>query len=107
MNFVVRVYNLLLSLYPVRHRLPFASEMRVVFTERLIECHSSPSRVPAGFIVSEFSGLLRDLAGAWFSQIRHAIGHEESCGCLPDFRKMRPPWTEAKSYYRLLKSPRK
>jgi hypothetical protein len=105
MNSFVRTYSVLLNLYPVPHRALFASEMFTVFSERLTECHDPGCC--RRFIVSEFSGLLQDVAAAWLSQIRHAIGHDENCGCLPDFRKMRPPWTEAKSYYRLLRSPRK
>jgi hypothetical protein len=107
MNSVVRAYGRLLNLYPVRHRALFASEMSVVFRARLTECTGSGCRATGKFIVAEFSGLLADLALAWLSQVRHAIGHDERCACLPDFRKMRPPWTEAKSYYRLLRSARK
>ena len=107
MSFVVRAYRRLLNLYPVRHRALFASEMFVVFRARLTECSGTGCRATGGFIVDEFCGLLGDLALAWLSQVRHAIGHDERCACLPDFRKMRPPWSEAKSYYRLLRSARK
>jgi hypothetical protein len=105
MNSALRFYTLLLKLYPAPHRLLLSHEMSAVFRERLAD-EASGSGELTKWIASEFGGMLADLSMAWLSRIRHATSHDESCGCLPDFRKMRPPWTDAKSYYRLLRAPR-
>jgi hypothetical protein len=101
------MYARLLNLYPASYRALFAVEMSAVFAQRLSEPRSAGSHGRARLIVTEFVALFRDLARAWISRIAHAVSHDTNCGCIPDFRKMRPPWTEAKSYYRLFRSPRK
>jgi hypothetical protein len=106
MSFSVRIYTRLLRLYPVPHRSLLGPEMSALFSERLAEREVSGFSKRTRFVVSECAGTLVDIAAAWCSRIRHAAGHDSGCGCLPDFRKMRPPWTEAKSYYRLFRAPR-
>jgi hypothetical protein len=106
MSFAVRSYTLLLRLYPAPHRSLLGPEMSALFRERLAGGEVSGFGKRARFVASECAGTLADIAVAWSSRIRHAAGHDEGCGCLPDFRKMRPPWTEAKSYYRLFRAPR-
>jgi len=106
MSLALHAYRLLLRFYPAPHRSLLGHQMAAVFAERLAESHAAG---PAGlirWIASEFAGTCADLGWAWSSRIRHAAGHDQGCDCLPDFRKMRPPWTEAKSYYRLLRAPR-
>jgi hypothetical protein len=106
-NTVIRAYDLLLTLYPAAQRAWFGAEMSVVFKERLTDWQTAGHRTPSKLVVSEFSALIRDVACAWLCQIRHSVAHAGSCGCVPDFRKMRPPWTDAKFYYRMLRPPRK
>ena len=106
MSVIERVYSRLLRLYPAPHRLLLGSEMLALFRDRLAERRVSSFGKPGVLIASEFTGTIADLLIAWVSRIRHAAIHDEGCGCLPDFRKMRLPWTEAKSYYRLLRAPR-
>ena len=106
MSIALHVYRLLLRLYPAPHRSLLGHEMAAIFRERLAERHEAGRVALTKWIVSEFAGALADLASAWSSRLRHVTAHHESCDCLPDFRKMRPPWREAKSYYRLLRAPR-
>jgi hypothetical protein len=106
MNVAVRIYSLLLRLYPAPHRSLLGFEMSALFDQRLAEAEASGFYKRTRFVATECAGALVDIAVAWSSRVRHAAGHDEGCGCLPDFRKMRPPWTEAKSYYRLFRAPR-
>src|SRR5690348_11242351 len=106
MNLVISWYALLLRLYPSPHRSLLGPEMAAVFRERLSESGDSSFRERVRFIASESAAAVADVVTAWASRIRHAACHDERCGCLPDFRKMRPPWIEAKSYYRLFRVPR-
>ena len=106
MSMARRIYSLLLRLYPPPHRSLLGCEMSALFSERLAEAEVEGFNKRTRFVAAECLGTLVDIAVAWFSRIRHAAGHDESCGCLPDFRKMRPPWVEAKTYYRLFRAPR-
>ena len=106
MSFALRLHSLLLRLYPAPHRSLLGPEMSAVFRERFSEYDVSGFGKRARFIAFEFAGTLADLLLAWLSRIRHAAGHDERCACIPDFRKMRPPWIEAKTFYRLFRAPR-
>jgi hypothetical protein len=100
-----RAYGLVLSLYPGDHRVLFECEMRVVFAQRLAHCE--PGRLGC-FVCSELNSIIKDAAAAWIDKLRHIVHHVDvppNCGCIPDFRKIRPPWTNAKAFYAALRAP--
>jgi hypothetical protein len=100
-----RAYTLVLSLYPGDHRVLFECEMRVVFAQRLADC--APGRLGC-FVCSELNSIIKDATAAWIDKLRHILHHLDvppNCGCIPDFRKIRPPWTNAKAFYAALRAP--
>ncbi len=60
---MLRVYKMLLWLYPREYRRQFAGEMLAVFTEAAKEQHSQGRLRYARFLVNEYAGLLSGVCG--------------------------------------------
>src|SRR5215831_12278313 len=84
---MIRLYEILLRLYPPSHRLAFADEMSAVFAQSLQDRRRQGWISLFSFLFSEFFALLRDASAV------RLTGAEAI-----DLTRMRPPDLSRRSY---------
>jgi hypothetical protein len=101
----VRIYRILLRLYPDDYTAMFGTEMLTVFEQTSKEPRRQGELVFVRFVLREFTGLLIGVGAEWIA--KWTTDRSVRGRCLPDLRMMRPPgvprelWFAGKTQNRL------
>jgi hypothetical protein len=85
---LLRIYTLMLRLYPADYRARFAAEMFGAFQAAAADQSHRGTFAPLTFAISELIGLCRSVSAEWIAKL--ASDAATRGRCLPDCRLMRP-----------------